>query len=121
MGCVAEFADSITDARPICGTDQQIEVAGLPQGNVSVEQFRQGQSFVRHDLEAEFAQVVDDANQLARQKQGFVQVDLMTLFEPRCLRGGDSVLTLNQHLIEKRLNAVATSEIEKRLPRDRLA
>jgi hypothetical protein len=37
------------------------------------------------------------------------------------LRGGDGVLALNQDLIKKRLNAVATSEIEKRLPGDPLA
>ena len=82
MGGVAKFPDSVANAGPVCGMDQDIQVAGLPQGNVSVEQFRQGQAFVGHNFKAEFAKVIDDANQLARKKQGFMQVDLMALLEP---------------------------------------
>ena len=62
---IAEFADGVADARQVSRMDQQIDISGLPQGDVSIDQFRQRQAFVGHDFDAECRQVLNDSNQLA--------------------------------------------------------
>ncbi len=68
VGCVAEFANGIADAREVLRADQQVNVTGMPQSNVSIGHFREGHAFVGHHLNAESRQVLHDANQFPRKK-----------------------------------------------------
>ena len=65
---VAKFSNGIAYAPQVLRMNQQIDVPGLPQRDVSVDHFRQGQPLVGHDLHAERRQVANDSNQLTRKK-----------------------------------------------------
>jgi len=47
-----------------------------------------------------------------------VQVRLIALLEPGYLVGRDSIVEVNERLIQKRLNTVPLSDAEKKIPAD---